>query len=352
MLKIKNTKNNIITKIIDATYKKIKKGYEEVLSAFQIFFDSYDGRYIIKYILSIRDGFFTEEDLKKFFPKYYLVIEYLVKKNHIFGVKYNEMYDIYTSKDIPSDEYIVKSYNKYLTLEQYKKLICTLKDNISSTNMEVSEDIIINRINKEYEKYQHFYAKGYVSVEYKICFLYNKEFSQGFQNINEFEKRYYQIYNEHLKAQNIMYVYFFKNEDMFCLKPKYQEKYFGFVSTYAKEYANKEEIYLVHMICESYRNTFKLEDIVNSLKLVVCERKIKAILKHSLFYYQIKNHTYIKSDCLKITDEMKKYFFFVSKMTKKVMFEKINERYNEFIKYYKIKNAKYLFQMVKKITYN
>lgn len=344
MLKVKNTKTNIIKKIIDTTYKKIVKSYEEVLVKFQSFFDSFEGRYIIKYILSIKNGYFSEKDLKKIFPKYYIVIEYLIKKQHIYNVTYNDVYDIYTYKDIPSDTLTLNKYPKYLNSEQYQRLINELKTNTKG----IEEEVIIKRINKDYKKYEYFYAKGYVSVEYKICFLYNKTFSQGFKDIKVFVKEYNHIYKENAQIENILYVYFFKINGIYLLKPQYQEKYFGLVVNY--EYASKEEINLVYMVCEGYRISFSLDNIVKDLQNYICERKIKIILKHSLLYYQLKNNTYIKSDCLKITDEMRKYFFLISCMTKKTMFEKVQERYNDFLKYYKIKNACYLFQIVKKIT--
>ena len=107
---------------------------------------------------------------------------------------------------------------------------------------------------------------------------------------------------------------------------------------------------MVFSVCESYKSIFTVESI--SKETDVDKKIIKEMLKKSLYYYQLKNNTFIKSDALRINNEIITFFKSIHKETKRTKYLKTKERYNVFLKYYKIKNEKYLSSLINKLLKN
>lgn len=331
-------------------YKKICTDYNRILVKY---FDKFQGRYAIKYLLSLNDGYFTLSDLKTIYPKTYKYIIYAQKNKLIYGLKYYENYEIYSLIEINSDEDILNKYKKYLCNEEY----IALKNNIYTLFLNkgiiITNEIIDKRLEKIYKKVDNFYAKGYISTEYKIFNLYSPFIKTGIKNIDLFLDDYQKRYCESINKLQLIYTFFTKINDTYYLKMKYINKYTTKeVSDMIYKKNNKEynEYLMVFSVCESYKSIFTVESI--SKETDVDKKIIKEMLKKSLYYYQLKNNTFIKSDALRINNEIITFFKSIHKETKRTKYLKTKERYNVFLKYYKIKNEKYLSSLINKLLKN
>lgn len=331
-------------------YKKICTDYNRILVKY---FDKFQGRYAIKYLLSLNDGYFTLSDLKTIYPKTYKYIIYAQKNKLIYGLKYYENYEIYSLIEINSDEDILNKYKKYLCNEEYIALKNDIYTLFLNKGIIITNEIIDKRLEKIYKKVDNFYAKGYISTEYKIFNLYSPFIKTGIKNIDLFLDDYQKIYCESINKLQLIYTFFTKINDTYYLKMKYINKYTTKeVSDMIYKKNNKEynEYLMVFSVCESYKSIFTVESI--SKETDVDKKIIKEMLKKSLYYYQLKNNTFIKSDALRINNEIITFFKSIHKETKRTKYLKTKERYNVFLKYYKIKNEKYLSSLINKLLKN
>ena len=116
---IRDVNKNYILKYGKLSYKNYKKICTDYNRILVKYFDKFQGRYAIKYLLSLNDGYFTLSDLKTIYPKTYKYIIYAQKNKLIYGLKYYENYEIYSLIEINSDEDILNKYKKYLCNEEY-----------------------------------------------------------------------------------------------------------------------------------------------------------------------------------------------------------------------------------------
>ena len=350
---IRDVNKNYILKYGKLSYKNYKKICTDYNRILVKYFDKFQGRYAIKYLLSLNDGYFTLSDLKTIYPKTYKYIIYAQKNKLIYGLKYYENYEIYSLIEINSDEDILNKYKKYLCNEEYIALKNDIYTLFLNKGIIITNEIIDKRLEKIYKKVDNFYAKGYISTEYKIFNLYSPFIKTGIKNIDLFLDDYQKRYFESINKLQLIYTFFTKINDTYYLKMKYINKYTTKeVSDMIYKKNNKEynEYLMVFSVCESYKSIFTVESI--SKETDVDKKIIKEMLKKSLYYYQLKNNTFIKSDALRINNEIITFFKSIHKETKRTKYLKTKERYNVFLKYYKIKNEKYLSSLINKLLKN
>ena len=350
---IRDVNKNYILKYGKLSYKNYKKICTDYNRILVKYFDKFQGRYAIKYLLSLNDGYFTLSDLKTIYPKTYKYIIYAQKNKLIYGLKYYENYEIYSLIEINSDEDILNKYKKYLCNEEYIALKNDIYTLFLNKGIIITNEIIDKRLEKIYKKVDNFYAKGYISTEYKIFNLCSPFIKTGIKNIDLFLDDYQKRYCESINKLQLIYTFFTKINDTYYLKMKYINKYTTKeVSDMIYKKNNKEynEYLMVFSVCESYKSIFTVESI--SKETDVDKKIIKEMLKKSLYYYQLKNNTFIKCDALRINNEIITFFKSIHKETKRTKYLKTKERYNVFLKYYKIKNEKYLSSLINKLLKN
>lgn len=341
---IKNENINNIIKLNRTNYYNLKKSYFNALDIYINFFDSYIGIYLINYLLSLHDGYFTDIDLSNYFPKNKVIIKYLINKNILYNINYNKEYNIYTH-NVFNDNIIINKYDKYIEVDEYNNLLKELYNHLLNQGIETSKEIIINRINKEYTAYNNYYAKGYVSTEYKVYNLYINKYYEGINDISLFIKDYEEVNGKIDDLNKFKYVYLKICKDKYYIKDKYLKKFCN--KTIINKPQESTDTLSIYSICESFKNRFTINDIVKEAKQ---EKKIiKDLLKQSSMYYQLKYNTFIKSDALYVNRDMIVFFKSIITNTKEIIYEKVKNKYNDFLEFYKIKNPIYLYRIIKKI---
>ena len=348
---VRNVSRNYIMEYGKLSYKNYLKLCNEFNRVLVKYFDSFKGRYVIKYLLSLNDGFFTDKDLQTFYPRTYKYIIYAIKNKLVFGLKYNDEYEIYSSISINSDCEIINKYSKYLGEEEYEYLKQEIKEMFFQDGIVITNELIEKRINKIYKKYHNYYAKGYISTQYKLFNLYMPYIKTGISNIDVFFNNYEKMYLQSIDIKQTIYTYFTKIDNIYYLKTKlinkylHNDVYFKKAEEVSKSFYDKYR--LIYRVAESFKNIFTVNQIAQETYI---EKKIvKVMLKKSLNYYQLKDNTFIKSDALILSNEIISFFKSIYKESSKIKYLKTKERYNSFLKYYKIKNEKYLQNIIRKL---
>lgn len=335
----KGVKVNNILKLLQINYLEYKCYLNNLIDRLCNFFDSYKGRLLIKYLLSLNDGFFTKDDLKLNLPKNFEILIYLERKHKIYNLYYNEDYEIYLPFNIKDENIILNKYKNYINEDDYINLINELVNLFIKKGILINKDIVIKRVDKIYNKVFGFYAKGYISREYKVFNLYKDYIKTGISNIEVFINKYKKIYNEKIDDKIFTYVYFTFLNNKYYLKENILSKFYSIPKKYDNLY--------IYRICESYKSVFSVKKISEEANKSISF--IKKMLNKSFCYYQIKHNTYIKSDSLVISLELFTFFKYLKEEKFINCYDKIKYRFPNFLNYYHIKNVVILKRLINKV---
>lgn len=334
LLFVRKTRRQGYNKSIKLTYSdylnKVTIGKKEMI----FYFDSSEGRLLLKRLLSFKDGYIEREELEKNLIKYNTLIKYMVSKELIYNFIYDEFLDIYYfGKKVEID--LTK---KVIKLDEYNRLINDIKIAHLNKNRELDNQLIEKSINNIYKLTGDYYVKGYVSLEFKVAMLYKKYFSSGITNKDQFKRKYEKIYNEEIDVEYTLKIFFSIFRKKYIIKKKLKDKY--------KISEKKDQnYYLIIMLCEIQNKEILVCDIVKESKLN--EKEIIGCINESNMYFQLSYNRFIRDDLLIIPKE----FFDICKesYTATTLYKEASEKCERFLEYYKIKNKYYLYRIYKKM---
>ena len=361
LMRIKKMKYNDIKKHYDIKTKEISIIFIKVLQYIISFFDSYEGLVLLRKIMSFENGYVSIDILRKYFPKYFLIIEYIAKKKFLYKLRYIEVLDIYVNKKVDINKLSFENIKeKIITDEMYNNIINRILNECILNKIFISKDHIISCINKVYKKQLIGYVKGYLSVEYKFYMIYYLYFKKGIlkDNIYLLEKYFLDIYKDKIDTKYILYVYCTYIDNTYYIKKKLFDKYSKISSNDLKyAYDNKSivlslcdkdckellnERYIVMRVAESYRNIFDINDIRKEINIPI--NKIRNYLNKINSYFQLSYSKYIQNDKLVCKGELL-YVFQNEKLDKESIYNRVKTINKEFLDVYKIKDKKYLYRI-------
>lgn len=344
-MKIKGMKDSEIEKSKNITYKGILKSYYKILNLMRHFFDLYEGRYFIMYLLTIENGYISMSYLQKMLPKYYTLIKDVVMKNLVYNVYYNSDYNIITNRDIKgknAEKEIFEKYRHNIDDDEYNSLYNEICQNLKNNGLNLPCDVVHKRLQLIYKKKGKVYSRGYVSAEYKVMKIYEQYYSMGIplKEMNLFQEKYNLWFEDENNINEKNTHYFVKNNEKYMLKNSILKKY--------NVFRLDVNLMCILRICESMKNIFNINDVSKESGIDV--KDIRKVLSKSKLYYQLSYNTFIKSDFLHIENELMSLFIKYKDESSDVIYHKINDNYKSFLKIYNIKNKTYLKRIIRNIV--
>lgn len=354
-MKIKGMKDSEIMMCKNVSYKGVLKAYYNILNHMRSFFDSYNGRYFIYYLLSIEDGYISVDTLKRVLPKYYLLLIDVISKDLIYKVYYNKEYNIITSRITNfrlidnvelrknlSDMEIFEKYEYNIDEDEYKHLYEDVLLYLKNKGLNLPLDIIYKRIGLVYSKIGRVYSRGYVSSEYKVLKVYENYFNTGIplKEISTFQDKYNSWFSDNNDIVSKNTHYFVKNKEKYVLKKSILMKY--------NKIFFDEDTMIIFRVCESMKSIFNVNDVSTEVNMNV--DYVRKIISKSWLYYQLSFNTFIKSDDLFIDNNLMTLFIKLKDEKENRIYDEVERKFKGFLKGYGIKNKVYLRRIVKRVV--
>lgn len=346
-MKIKGMKDCDIGKSKNITYKEILKSYYKILNLMKCFFDLYDGRYFIMYLLTLENGYISMGYLQRILPKYYALIKDVVTKDLVYNIYYDSNYNIITNRDIKGkcakrEKEILEKYHYNIDDEEYNALYLEICDNLRNNGLNLPCDVVHKRLQLIYKNKGKVYSRGYVSSEYKVMKIYEQYYSKGIplREMNLFQEKYNMWFEDEDNIYEKKTHYFVKDNEKYILKNSILKKY--------NVFRVNVDLMCILRICESMKCIFNINDVSRESGFDI--KYIRKILSKSKLYYQLSFNTFIKSDYLHVENELMSLFIKYKDESSDVIYSKINDSYKIFLKNYKIKNKIYLKRIVRNVV--